>query len=134
MEIYNVNLRAKSLCVRLAAIIDVKIKKFRFSLKIGCFRIPLADDLEGADAMRLLEQLQVSMEDTETGKVEEMALSELPALYRQLQVDMADKYDSPEDEGWDIDDSGEEGMEIDNSEKEASEIDNPEVENWELSL
>lgn len=46
IEIYNVNLATKSLCVRAVGKIDIKIHSWSVHLNIACFRIPLASELE----------------------------------------------------------------------------------------
>ncbi|WAR29325.1 hypothetical protein MAR_002893, partial [Mya arenaria] len=43
LEVYNVNLQTKHICVRLVGVLDLKIHKFKVHLKIACFRIPLIE-------------------------------------------------------------------------------------------
>lgn len=40
LDIYNVNLAAKSMCTRLIGVIDFKVKKVFFRFGIACFKIP----------------------------------------------------------------------------------------------
>lgn len=42
-EIYDVNLARRSFCIRVAGVIDLKVKKWRFRIKLACLRIPRAD-------------------------------------------------------------------------------------------
>ena len=68
-----------------------KVKNFRFGVKLGCFRIPFLD--EDFDMSKLLQYVNTSIEDTETGEVHDVSLSDLPNLYRQLQIEAEERND-----------------------------------------
>ncbi|KAH3746702.1 uncharacterized protein LOC127848836 [Dreissena polymorpha] len=44
LELYNINLAQRQVCARLVGRINLRIKKFRLRLKLGCFRIPILSE------------------------------------------------------------------------------------------
>jgi len=86
LELYDINLASKHICARLTGVIDLKFKKFRVHLKLGCFNIPMLD----SDAF----QLMLNNPDfLKIKPLDDAPSHDLASLFRGLQESQTDEYD-----------------------------------------
>ncbi|XP_060561762.1 uncharacterized protein LOC132721472 [Ruditapes philippinarum] len=70
LQLYNINLSRKRICARLTGVLDLKFKKFRVHLKLGCFRIPIMDEEALTSLLNDKDFLQASMQASDDDSVE----------------------------------------------------------------
>ncbi|XP_052785636.1 uncharacterized protein LOC128221195 [Mya arenaria] len=79
LEVYNVNLQTKHICVRLVGVLDLKIHKFKVHLKIACFRIPL---IEAERVAQMLESRDLHVASlAETRSTNETTVYEVESIH-----------------------------------------------------